>query len=157
MREMRRKDRQLSEEEAVRLLETCRFGVLCTVCADGTPYGIPMNHVLDGRTLYMHCASVGGLKLENIARSPRACFTVVGGADLREDVAKEGAGEDSRPRRRSAVAFGSVCILTGETEKLRGLDMLRRGRPHRFPADAGTLQKVHVLRFDIEQLTGKRG
>ena len=80
MREMRRKDRQLPEEEAVRLLESCRFGVLCTVCADGTPYGIPMNHVLDGRILYMHCASAGGLKLENIARSPRACFTVVVGA-----------------------------------------------------------------------------
>ena len=38
MPEMRRKDRQLPEEEAVRLLQDCRFGVLCTVCADGTPY-----------------------------------------------------------------------------------------------------------------------
>ena len=73
----------------------------------------------------MHCASAGGLKLESIARSPRACFTVVGGAVLREEAAKKGAGERARPRR--------------------------------VPADAGTLQKVHVLRFDIEQLTGKRG
>ena len=155
MREMRRKDRQLPEAEAVRLLESCRFGVLCTVCADGTPYGIPMNHVLDGHILYMHCASAGGLKLENIARSPRACFTVVGGTGLREEAAKEGAGEGSRLRPRSAVAFGSVRILTDETEKLHGLDMLRRGRPRSLPADAGVLQKVHVLRFDIEQLTGK--
>ena len=45
MPEMRRKDRQLPEEEAVRLLQDCRFGVLCTVCADGTPYGIPMTAV----------------------------------------------------------------------------------------------------------------
>ena len=105
MREMRRKDRQLPEEEAVRLLESCRFGVLCTVCADGTPYGIPMNHVLDGRILYMHCASAGGLKLENIARSPRAQRSLVTAAP-----AIMWVSGSSRASSSLLAARAGVCI-----------------------------------------------
>ncbi len=146
IRRMRRKDLQLSEGEALRLLAACRFGMLCTVCADGTPYGIPMHHALDGRSLYMHCSSEGGLKLENIALCPRACFTVVGEAG--------GPEEGASPRLRSAVAFGRIRILATKEENRLGLEALLRGRPRRRPADAGAMRKVHVLRFDIERLTG---
>ncbi len=149
MPEMRRKDRQLPEAEALRLLQDCRFGVLCTVCADGTPYGIPMHHALDGRSLFMHCAGDGGLKLENIARSAKACFTVVGQAG--------GAEEGSAPRFRSAVAFGKISATASEEERRRGLEALRRrgGRFRQAGTGTGSGRKVLVLRFDIEELTGK--
>ena len=146
MTEMRRKDRQLPEEEAVRLLQDCRFGVLCTVCADGTPYGIPMNHALIGRSLYMHCAADGGLKLENIARSPKACFTVVGQA---------GGAEEGPPRLHSAIAFGRVSTALSEEERILGIEALRQHSRRPRPSGTGTARKVLVLRFDIEQLTGK--
>ena len=146
MPEMRRKDRQLPEEEAVRLLQNCRFGVLCTVCADGTPYGIPMNHALIGRSLYMHCAADGGLKLENIARSPKACFTVVGQAD---------GAEEGPPRLHSAIAFGRVSTALSEEERILGIEALRQHSRRSRPSGTGTARKVLVLRFDIEQLTGK--
>ena len=83
---------------------------------------------------------------ENIARSPRACFTVVGEAG--------GPEEGASPRLRSAVAFGRIRILATKEENRLGLEALLRGRPRRRPADAGAMRKVHVLRFDIERLTG---
>ena len=146
-REMRRKDRELPEEEAIRILKESRFGILCTVCADGHPYGIPMHHALEGRTLYMHCSCEGGLKLENIARSDKACFTAIAGTAGTEEGFTQGP--------RSAVAFGRVQIATGEEERRTGLEALRRGRPQRQPDNAGNASKVLVLRFDIEELTGK--
>lgn len=39
MREMRRKDRMLTDEEAYKLLKETEYGVLSTICPDGTPYG----------------------------------------------------------------------------------------------------------------------
>jgi nitroimidazol reductase NimA-like FMN-containing flavoprotein (pyridoxamine 5'-phosphate oxidase superfamily) len=40
---MRRKDRELSAEEAGRILAKGEFGVLSTVGTDGQPYGIPLS------------------------------------------------------------------------------------------------------------------
>ena len=43
IREMRRKDREISEEEACQLLATGEYGVLSTVGSDGEPYGVPLS------------------------------------------------------------------------------------------------------------------
>ena len=41
MREMRRKDRQLTEEEAMDVVRKGEYGVLATVGDDGKPYSVP--------------------------------------------------------------------------------------------------------------------
>lgn len=41
--EIRRKDRALSESNAIKILEKGSFGTLSTIGADGYPYGIPIN------------------------------------------------------------------------------------------------------------------
>ena len=57
--EMRRKDRRLDRQTALSLLEQCEYAVVSTVNEDGTPYGIPVSPVLEGRNLYFHCALEG--------------------------------------------------------------------------------------------------
>ncbi len=69
-REIRRRDRALNEDQARQILARAEHGVLSTLGADGWPYGIPVNHVLSGDVLYMHCA-LAGHKLENIAHEER--------------------------------------------------------------------------------------
>ena len=71
---------------------------------DGTPYGIPVSPVLEGRNLYFHCA-LEGRKLENIKNNPSVCVACVGKTKL--------VPEKFTTEYQSAVAFGtaSICLL----------------------------------------------
>ena len=75
--DMRRRDRQLSEEEAREVLQQAQYGVLSTVCPDGTPYGVPLNFALEDGRIYLHGANAEGQKIVNLRHCPDACFTVV--------------------------------------------------------------------------------
>lgn len=44
-REMRRKDRKIETDEAIKILKTGEYGVLSTVDIDGYPYGVPINYI----------------------------------------------------------------------------------------------------------------
>ena len=65
-REMRRKDRLLTEKEAREILSEGEYGVLSTMGENGYPYGVPVNYVYLNDNIYFHCAADVGPKLENI-------------------------------------------------------------------------------------------
>lgn len=76
--EIRRKDRILDNESAVRLLETGEYGFLAMSGANGFGYGIPISYVMDDEShIYYHCAPKG-YKLECITQNPKVSFCVVG-------------------------------------------------------------------------------
>ena len=79
MREIRRSDRAVTEDQAREILARAEHGVLATVGADGWPYAVPVNHVLAGDVLYIHCAQEGH-KLENLAHEERVSFCAVASA-----------------------------------------------------------------------------
>ena len=56
---MRRKDRAITEEEAMNLLNKSEYGVLSTVDENGEPYGVPMNFCIIEHFIYFHCAVEG--------------------------------------------------------------------------------------------------
>ena len=43
-RELRRKNKALSDEECIEILKNERRGVLSVIGDEGYPYGMPMNH-----------------------------------------------------------------------------------------------------------------
>ena len=56
---MRRKDREVSAEQAWEIVERCSYGVLAMTKSDGTPYAVPVNFAREGNCLYIHCAQAG--------------------------------------------------------------------------------------------------
>ena len=74
--EMLRKERELSEAEAYRILGQAGDGVLATMGEDGYPYAVPMNHVLADGALYLHSALTGH-KLDNLAFCDKVSYCVV--------------------------------------------------------------------------------
>ncbi len=56
---MRRKDREVSAEQAWEIVERCSYGVLAMTKPDGTPYAVPVNFAREGNYLYIHCAQAG--------------------------------------------------------------------------------------------------
>lgn len=153
MKEMRRKDRQLTEQDALHILQEAEYGVLSTVTPEGIPYGLPINYALEGRSLYMHCSAEGGQKLLNITHCPEACMTAVTGVLLHS--------QQLSTAFRSAMAFGRVTVVTELEEKRAGLRILmHRLAPEYNDHDPDCMQdaplaRCHVLRMDIDTVTGK--
>lgn len=55
---MRRKDREMSSEFGLKVIDKSRYGILSTVDEE-LPYGIPLSIVRDDNTLYFHSAKQG--------------------------------------------------------------------------------------------------
>ena len=149
---MRRKDRELTEEEAREVLRRGEYGVLSLVTADGTPYAVPMSYAAVGDTIYFHGTTEGGAKMACMAHDSRAVFTAVTDTQVLPD--------QFGTIYWSAIARGHVEELTEEAAKKAALehllvkysaDYMQAGRKF---IDA-YLHRTAALRFTIEELTGK--
>lgn len=147
----RRKDRAVSEEEARRIIRESPYGVFVTSDKDGLPYGVPVSHVLDGNSIYFHCA-LSGRKLENMAQNPNAAMTFVSRCTLDQ--------EAFTVRYESAVAEGTAVPVTDREEKHRALSLIcKQYAPDSFKdSEEYILPKLGgtgVCRLDMTRLSGK--
>jgi len=67
--------KMLDEKEKYRILQEGDWGSLATFGKD-YPYVVPMNYIVNNGYIYFH-SKPSGLKIENILRDGRSCFTVV--------------------------------------------------------------------------------
>ena len=152
-REIRRHERALSEAEAREILARADHGVLATIGEDGWPYAVPLNHVLVGDALYVHCA-LEGHKLENIAHEERISYCAVASATVVPWF---------QTLYECAIVFGRAALVTDGDEKRRALKLLSerffgqgKEQDERFEkvfAQHG--QNTAVIRIAIERITGK--
>jgi nitroimidazol reductase NimA-like FMN-containing flavoprotein (pyridoxamine 5'-phosphate oxidase superfamily) len=150
-REIRRRDRALTEEQAREILAGAEHGVLATLGADGWPYAIPVNHALSGSVLYIHCA-VEGHKLENIAHEERVSFCIVTGAKVLPATLST--------LYESVVVFGRAALVTDPAEKRRALELLAVRfcgslTPEAEQTIAASAAQAAVVRIHLERITGK--
>ncbi|MDO4516073.1 MAG: pyridoxamine 5'-phosphate oxidase family protein [Bacillota bacterium] len=114
-RPIRRKDRQLPQEEALDLLNQGVYGVLSVTGDEGWPYGVPMHYVFLEGNLYLHCAKEGHM-LESIARDDRVCFTVVPRHELVPD--------HITALYESVMVFGTAALVEEADERQKILEAL---------------------------------
>jgi nitroimidazol reductase NimA-like FMN-containing flavoprotein (pyridoxamine 5'-phosphate oxidase superfamily) len=149
-RELRRKDRGITETEARELLTLGEYGVLATVSADGSPYAVPVSYCVIGNGIYFH-AALEGHKLENIARESRVSFCVVGATEV--------LPEKFSTRYESVIVAGRVAEVF-DAEKQQGLAGLVAKYSAAF-LDAGERYiasdgpKTRVFRIAIDAISGK--
>ena len=147
---MRRQDRQISESEAIEILQKGEFGVLSMCTPDSGGYGIPLNFALKNIAIYFHCA-LEGSKLEYLRQNNRVSFCVIG----RTNVLPSQFGTVYE----SAIAFGVAIEVEGE-EKHEALmlflekysaDYIQEGTEYMIKA----FKRVKVIKLSIETITGK--
>ena len=114
-REIRRRERALSEAEAREILARADHGVLATAGEDGWPYAVPLNHVLIGDALYVHCA-LEGHKLANIAHEERVSYCAVASTAVVPSMLST--------LYESAIVFGRAKLATDSDEKRKALKLL---------------------------------
>jgi len=150
MNEMRRKDRAITEEETIALLNTVEYGVLSTVSENGKPYGVPLNFCFIDHCIYFHCA-VEGHKIDNIKQNKSVSFCAVGNTELLP--AKFGTKYES-------------IIVSGEVEEVFDVNkqIALEGLIHKYSPEfiekgikyiEGKKEKFKVFKITIDKLTGK--
>lgn len=149
-REMRKKERELNNIEAVEILKKCDYGILSTVDEYGYPYGVPVSYVYANNSIYFHCA-VEGHKLDNILNNNKVSFCVVGETCILP-------GKFST-KYESVIAFGKAAEIFGDEKdailfeiiKKYSKDYLNEGKEYIKKASI----KTKVIKIDIEHMSGK--
>ena len=154
MTEMRRKDKQISDEDAWKAVEESPFGVLAMSAEDGTPYAVPVNVVRSGDAVYFHGA-MAGRKTNCLRENPKVCLTCVSHA--------QAVQERYTMQYTSAVIFGTVAEVTEPEEKTAALRLLcQRHTPDNHPEAiekkaAGGVKSTAVWKLTVQAICGKSG
>lgn len=149
MVEMRRKDRQLPEEKAWEVLDTCQYVTVSMTAEDGAPYAVPVNVVREENVLYFHGAQEG--RKANCLQNARVCVSCVSHAET--------VSEEATTRYSSAIAFGTAEPVEDSAERGRALRLLCE----KFGVPAEVMKKemaeffhrTAVWRITVDVITGK--
>lgn len=150
--EMRRKDRQMNDEESLTLLKAGEYGILATVGNDGQPYGVPLNYVVLNNCIYYHGTNAGGTKYNNIINNHKVTFTVVGNTKVMP--------EKFGTLYESVIALGEAFEVTDEVQKRAALKEFLYKYSADFVAEGekyveAAASKTSIIKIEIKTLTGK--
>ncbi len=150
MKELRRKDRAITEEEAIPLLNRAEYGVLSTVTENGKPYGVPLNFCVIDDCVYFHCA-VEGQKIDNITQNKSVSFCAVGNTEILPG--KFGT------KYESVVVSGDVEEVFDMNKQIALEGLLQKYSPEFIDQGIkyieGLREKTRVFKITINKLTGK--
>ncbi|HCX61640.1 pyridoxamine 5'-phosphate oxidase family protein [Sedimentibacter sp.] len=148
---MRRKDRQLSDDESRKILEQGEYGVIGTIGTNGYPCSTPLNYVLEGDNIYVHFFIKGGNIHESINVNDKVAFTYVGKTEVLED--------EFVTNYESVMVFGKAEIVDDE-EKRHALVLIVEKYSPNFKKQGlehieEDFDKACVVKIVIEHITGK--
>lgn len=151
-RQMRRTAQQLPREECLEILRAATSGVLAVHGDGGYPYTVPLSYILEGDSIFFHCAAAGH-KLDAIRADEKVSFCVV----AQDDVVPETYSTDYR----SVVVFGRARILEDMGRKLEVIQKLavryapHNTREHMQREIDESMHHLTIVEIAIEHITGK--
>jgi len=150
LKEMRRNDRQLSKNAAMKILLNGEFGVLATIGTE-YPYSVPINYVIIDNYIYIHGSCEEGQKATNIKKNNNVCFTVVGKTEVLSSKFSE--------KYESVIVLGKAEIVN-DNMKEKVLEAFLDKYSSKFKETGikyihSAKEKVSVYRISIEHITGK--
>ncbi|MBD7912517.1 pyridoxamine 5'-phosphate oxidase family protein [Clostridium cibarium] len=149
-REMRRKDRELKNDEIIEVLKNTSYGILSTISENGYPYGVPISYVFFNDSIYFHCATKGH-KLDNILNNDKVSFCVVGNTCV--------LPEEFSTKYESLIVFGKAIEVFDDEKNMALLETLNKYSPDfieqgkEYIIKAGKATKV--IKITIDHISGK--
>ena len=157
MKPMRKKSRQLSEEEALEIFDKAPFVTISMCRPSGIPYGLPISVVRKNQdTFYFHCADEGE-KIDCLTHNPFVSLSAVSKCTP----VFESENMNYTEHYRSAIALGKCERVEDDTEKVEALRLLcQRFLPkymeHFEEAISRSLSRTVVYRITLtEPAVGK--
>ena len=153
LREMRRREKAMTEADARSFLRGQEVGRLGLTLSNGYPYVVPVNYVEMGGSIFIHSAAEG-LKIDAISGNPGVCFEV------------DEAGGVSRGAQacaltyvyRSVIAFGRATAVNDLGKKMKVLEAFASKYAPEVSGTVGeaSAAKTLVLEISIDEITGKK-
>lgn len=149
-REMRKKQREITKEESIKVLNDGEYGILATMGENGFPYATPLSYVYCNDAIYFHCA-VEGNKLDNITFNEKVSFCVVGKTKV--------LPEKFSTEYESTIVFGRAFKIEKE-EKIEALRAIALKYSPYFTKEAleyieRAADATCVIKIEIDRITGK--
>jgi len=149
---MRRKDKEISDESAIKSIieeaNVCRLGMV----NGNKPYIVPLCFGFQDNVLYFH-GSAKGQKIDIIRKNPNVCFEF---DRITEPVASENAC-DWGMKYQSVIGFGKAVFIESSDEKRKALGVIMAQyseREFRFPENM--FKVTSVIKVAIESMTAKQ-
>ena len=171
---MRRKDRAMSKDFGLNVIDKSRYGVLSVVDDEKTPYSLPLSIVRDADLLYFHSAREGK-KVELFKDGTDVSVVFVGETHIPENFSESELEEMSKDESRavqfiskvfttefeSAVVVGKISLVEDREEKIRALKLIcEKYTPDKmdyFPiAIKAGMDKTNIYSVEIKEVTAKR-
>ncbi len=151
---VRRDDRAMPREDCWQLLNETNVGRLGLCTPDGSPYIVPLNHVVCENKIFFHCAR-SGRKLDIIRQNPQVCYEVDSLLGIITGIKACNFGA----YYRSAIAFGEAYEVINPEEKAAVLNKLTAKNASScqsyLPVTPEDATMVTVIGIKIKALTGK--
>lgn len=148
---MRRKDREMSKEFALSVMEKYEWTTVSFVTPDGAPYSVPVSAALDGNALYFHTAKEGR-KIDCLRHSEVVHVVCVGDVERATDKFTTGF--------ECAMAEGICREITEDEEKIRALRLIAEKYTPTLAdkfdeAVKKSLDRTGVFKIELSDITGK--
>ena len=148
---MRRKDREMNADFALKITDKCEWATLATVC-DGKPYCVPLTIVRIDDFVYFHTAKEGQ-KIDCLKSCADVCLCCVGDTNRLDS--------EFSTEYESAIIYGKASEVTDGQEKITALKALcQRHTPKNMPnfddAIKQSLSRTGVWKISIDEIYGKR-
>lgn len=148
---MRRKDKAIIDrgelEEIIDKAAVCRIAYV----RGGVPYIVPVNFGYEDNCLYFHSATEGH-KIDSLKINNQVCFEMETDVELIEaSVACQWT-----TKYRSVIGHGRVAFIKEIEAKRKALAIITRHYRCGQDYSAAGLEKVIVVKLEIDTLTGKK-
>ncbi len=171
---MRRKDREMSSEFGMALIDNSSYGIISMIDEDKEAYGLPLSIAREGNTLYFHSAR-DGKKVNIFEKVPKVSIAFVGRVEVPENYTKDELDEIIKDPSKASLLISSVfttefesAIVTGHVKKVE--DERERLNAMRIICEKFTpnmmkyfdmaakigLDRTNLYCVQIEEITAKR-
>lgn len=147
---MRRKDRELSYEEGLKIIDKCEYATLSV--SDGeVPYSIPLSVCRNGTDVFFHSADAGR-KTELLKDGTPVRMVFVGDVEAQKNA--------FTTAYESAIAVGKIYAVISDAEKISALRLLsEKYCPENMAAFDKSIERslgrTNVYRVSMESVTAK--
>lgn len=171
---MRRKDREMDKDFALRVIDQSSYGVVSLVDKNDLPYGMPLSIVREGHMLYFHSA-VAGKKVDLFDLEPIVNVVFVGEVQVPNLYSKEELEELIKDKKNtnvvlstvfttefeSAIVKGKIKKITNDNKKIQALGLIcNKYTPDKMDLfDMGVepgVDSVLIYEIEMEEVTAKR-
>lgn len=150
-REMRKKERQASEQAVKEMLLRGTEGTLSMHGDDGYPYGLPVNYIYFNDAIYIHTLNQG-YKIDALKADRKVCFSII--------VRSQIIPELYTARYESIVATGDAEFVENETERKQVMEtFVTRFSPGLEEGGAkfikASLDRTAIIKIRIREIKGR--